>query len=348
MENRFKNLALGRLKRSSFIHQAKRICRQTPDLPEIGCPLKSIPEQTPWREKCKLTVQIQTNVKGIFDKKEQDSVQRKMATLSYIDEEYPQEQWVRVYTDGSAESAVRNGGAGVYIEFPDGTRDKSSVPTGKYCHNYDAETQAIKIATDKLLNSNLGSQYVVMLTDAKSVLEALQSRKLPELQTLLTQLSVQRRVVMQWIPSHCGVPGNEKADQLAGEGAKKEQPDVPVTYHQKKRIIKSIRKPPAPAQDDYFIMDRPEQVIIFRLRTGHNRLRNHMYTKFKIGVSAMCTCGNVPQTAEHVLQDCTDFDTLRQTFWPERTTVERKLYGPLNELTTTFLLFDISRLSVFY
>ena len=31
---------------------------------------------------------------------------------------------------------------------------------------------------------------------------------------------------MQWIPSHCGIPGNEKADQLAKEGAAEDQPDV--------------------------------------------------------------------------------------------------------------------------
>ena len=40
---------------------------------------------------------------------------------------------------------------------------------------------------------------------------------------------------MQWIPSHYGIPGNEKAEQLAKEGAAEDQPDVPITYHQKNR-----------------------------------------------------------------------------------------------------------------
>ena len=117
MENRFQNLAMGRLKRSSFIHQAKRLNRQTTDLPKVGIPLKSVPEQTPWREEeTEPEVCIQTEVKGILGKDEQNSIQRKTVTLSLLDEEYPHDLRVRVYTDGSAENAVKNGRAGVYIE----------------------------------------------------------------------------------------------------------------------------------------------------------------------------------------------------------------------------------------
>ena len=124
------------------------------------------------------------------------------------------------------------------------------------------------------------------------------------------------------------------------------KPDVPVTYHQKKRMIKSVRKPPTPAQDDYHVMDRPEQVIILRLRTGHNRLRNHIYTKFKIGESAMCTCGLAPQTANHILQDCPKYDISRRSFWPRETTVEDKLYGPLSELKQTVKFIQETTLQI--
>ena len=41
-------------------------------------------------------------------------------------------------------------------------------------------------------------------------------------------LSNNCRVALQWIPAHCGVPGNEQANKLAKEGADIEQPDANV------------------------------------------------------------------------------------------------------------------------
>ena len=335
MKDRFQNLAMGRLKRSSFIHQAKRLRRQISDLPNVVSPIKHVPEQTPWRDECGSQIHIQTHVTGILDKDEQNSLQRKTATLSFLDDEYPKDYWIRAYTDGSAQDTIKNGGAGVYIEYPNNSSETLKIPTGKFCHNYDAEIQAIKLAAERLVHTELESQPVVFLTDAKSVLQALQSRKLPDIETILTEMCKQRKVTMQWIPSHCGIPGNERADGLAKEGAAGEQPDVPVTYPQKKKMIKSNRKPPSPAEDDYHRLCRSEQIIILRLRTGHNRLRSHMYTKFKIGNTAMCTCGQASQTTKHILQDCPTFDGLRLTHWPRETTLEDKLYGHVYELKKT-------------
>jgi hypothetical protein len=79
------------------------------------------------------------------------------------------------------------------------------------------------------------------------------------------------------------------------------QSDTAVTYHQMKPIIKSIRKPQIQTQYDYQSMNRSEQVVIFRHRTGHNRLSSHMYAKFKILNSATCTCGQAPHITEHIL-----------------------------------------------
>jgi ribonuclease HI len=92
------------------------------------------------------------------------------------------------------------------------------------------------------LNINLGTKPVVFLTDARSALQALQSRKLLDQQVQLYQLCNKRKVTLKWIPSHYGVPGN---DRLAKEGDREKQPDSHVTNHQEKKMIRSIRKPPA-------------------------------------------------------------------------------------------------------
>ncbi|CAH1396541.1 unnamed protein product [Nezara viridula] len=33
---------------------------------------------------------------------------------------------------------------------------------------------------------------------------------------------------------------------------------------------------------------RRDQVLIFRLQTGHNRLKAHLFSKFKIGSTPLC------------------------------------------------------------
>ena len=46
-------------------------------------------------------------------------------------------------------------------------------------------------------------------------------------------------VVLQWIPGHSGIKGNDAADTLAKSGAALPQPDVPVNYETAVQIIKS-------------------------------------------------------------------------------------------------------------
>ena len=73
-------------------------------------------------------------------------------------------------------------------------------------------------------------------------------------------------------------------------------------------------------KDNYHLLGRGEQVKIFRLRTGHNRLRHHLFTKFGIGQSGECRRSAAAMTAEHVLQSCPQHD---------------KLYGNLGDLKKT-------------
>ncbi|GFV96934.1 reverse transcriptase [Trichonephila clavipes] len=42
---------------------------------------------------------------------------------------------------------------------------------------------------------------------------------------------------LQWVPSHVGVPGNERTDQRAKQGAESTQKEVPWTLRRVKSII---------------------------------------------------------------------------------------------------------------
>ena len=74
-------------------------------------------------------------------------------TLSTIDEQYPESSWIQVYTDGSATEAVRNGGAGVFIQYPNGQQQTADIPTGKQCSNYTAEVEALTQAANFIRSS---------------------------------------------------------------------------------------------------------------------------------------------------------------------------------------------------
>ena len=117
----------------------------------------------------------------------------------------------------SAENAVRNGGAGVYSQFAGGKEDKISLATGLYFTNYKAEAEALKTAAAHIEAwSTHASPNVVLLTDDLSVLQALQSNKDTELNDLSAALCRGHAVTLQWILSHCHVPGNEAADSSKG------------------------------------------------------------------------------------------------------------------------------------
>ena len=49
-------------------------------------------------------------------------------------------------------------------------------------------------------------------------------------------------VVLQWIPAHIGIRGNEIADQLAKGGREKEQPPSHLSYREVKTLIRNKKK----------------------------------------------------------------------------------------------------------
>jgi ribonuclease HI len=65
----------------------------------------------------------------------------------------------------------------------------------------------------------------------------------------LQEVARTRRVVLQWVPAHCGIPGNETADELAKLGAREEQPDNQVSFAEKKTLVKAAMRPKATSDE---------------------------------------------------------------------------------------------------
>ena len=185
---------------------------------------------------------------------------------------------------------------------------------------------------------------VVFLTDCKSVLQSL-GKQNPEKLTLdirhaLRELGNRSSIDLQWIPAHCGISGNEQADGLSKRGSNMEQFNHIVSYQEAKTIVKNKFNTSCSSSETDAIhqLQRDEQVIIFRLRTGHSRLLSHLY---RIGVSHTdeCHCKTGLQDTEHILQVCPSLGALRNSTWPESAELEKKLWGSKVDLarTTAFI-----------
>ncbi|GIY27267.1 hypothetical protein CDAR_455761 [Caerostris darwini] len=65
----------------------------------------------------------------------------------------------------------------------------------------------------------------VILCDSRAALVAIVSNNNPKAQDILdcryhleNLASLEKTIILQWVPAHCGVPGNEKADFLPKRG----------------------------------------------------------------------------------------------------------------------------------
>ena len=333
-----------RLKRISFVRQAKQTLEQHGDLQNhVPKELPASLAVPPWE--IHTVPEINLGVPGVNTKNSQTDLERRVLASTHIETSYPLDTWTRVFTDGSAEDAVKNGGAGIYVQFSKDEEEKVHLPTGFFSTNYKAEAMALEEAAKLLRNDPRTNKNVVFLTDALSVLQALKNNRDKDLNSLSMTMEALRRthnVELQWVPAHCGLSGNETADLLAKQGARGEQLDKTTTYNEEKTIIKACQKtkwrkqhPNHNKEDPYYKLNRHEQVIIFRLRTNHNRLKHHLHKTFRIGNTDQCPCGDGAQTAQHVLQSCRFYKDLREKTWPSPTLETQKLYGCLEALQCT-------------
>ena len=89
-------------------------------------------------------------------------------TLEMLEVKYPQANWTHIYTDGSAEDAVRNEGSGVFVRTPAGQTVSYSNATGRKGSNFKSALQnAVAYIAE------MKPQKTVILTDFKAALQSL-------------------------------------------------------------------------------------------------------------------------------------------------------------------------------
>ena len=230
------------------------------------------------------------SAKRFLELGEQPAPVLRTITLDLIDEKYNNAGWTHVYTDDLATEAVKDGGSGIVIKYPTGNVKRISIPAGHTCSNYKAELLAIQTALDSLEDLELNKRNIALFTDSLSALQGLDTDRddltLLKIKQSLSKLGEERNIDLQWIPAHCGIPGNEDPDKLAkiGSEANDDQPSSP-TYAEVKTIVKTKwnndwkknHSDYSMEKDAMHSMEREQQKTIFRLGTGHGCLRAHLH-----------------------------------------------------------------------
>ena len=298
---------------------------------------------------------IFTRTPGIERKAAKSDSERRSITLEHISANYPEEEWTQVYTDGSAIEATRDGDGGVYIKYR-AEEAHISVAAGKYATNFKAEAIALNTAateilpklgrpTRKLCSSLKPFQYFMPFKTPKT-------KELNNLTNILSKPNDRVEVTLQWISTYCGVRG-ESSDTLAKEGCGLEEHDKSVSYKNEKnhhQVSRSKKMSPKHHDfnptDGYHYLDRADQVILVRLRTGHSRINAHMYSKLKICQMDRCPCDTVPMTSQHQLQDCALHDFVRRETWPKDTSLRDKLFDDPQAPRRTAAIVRMTNVSI--
>ena len=131
---------------------------------------------------------------------------------------------LKIFTDGSV---LENKNAGAAFVIPAFKIEKQYY-LGKYFSIFSAELVAVKMALNYLLDQPINFIQVVICVDSQSVLSAIQSSQNKIRPNLIFEIKhhihclTLRGSVIQfcWVPSHCGIYGNEWVDRAAKQSAK--------------------------------------------------------------------------------------------------------------------------------
>ena len=228
----------------------------------------------------------------------------------------------KIYTDGSL---FDDGTSGAGIFFHTGNISRSfKLSTSSV---FTAEMVAILKALEEVNDRPSPPPKIAIFSDSRSALQAIQNGSttqrpeiLAEIQAILTCLNNRDiKVFFQWVPSHVGIRGNEKADSAAKTGAQSDTAPQIVLKPTHKDFYRKIESAGWIIWQEEYVkyasehnwpvpICHPDRDALFtgcpsKLAQLMSRIRvNHWRTKF---TKVKCVCGE-PPSFSHVLFQCDD------------------------------------------
>jgi ribonuclease HI len=253
--------------------------------------------------------------------------------------EYKYCHYLKVYTDGSV---LENGYCGSAYVIPS-MKVHKSFHIGKGFSIYTAELFAILKSLEFISNCNYGFYSILFCVDSLSVLQSVndwnncRSDIIFEIRHLIHRIRLRGiDVSFCWVPSHCGIQGNEIADRKAKDGANKWDDSVLVSniklsknemYSLLKKVVHKQINFVSPPVD--IKCSRNIQIIINKLRI------NSWNTKFTKDVTCLC---NKKLSIKHILLECPVF---KQSFQEKNIFISS---DNLEEILLNNRIFDIAKI----
>ncbi|XP_076549179.1 uncharacterized protein LOC143306598 [Osmia lignaria lignaria] len=240
---------------------------------------------------------------------------------------------------------------------------------GHHVTVFQAELLAIWACAKYDLERAHSGKHIYICNDSLAALRALHkveigSKLVRDCALTLRQLTLNNRVKLVWVPGHAGIPGNERANELARLGATSSQPyhEYPIgvsTYALKglakgwlnqeftriwhnangMRHTRALLEGPSQKLGDTLIhLDRAQLRMLVGLMTGHWYTRKHLVRMGLIEESTCPRCEEEDETPLHVLLRCRELRALRGsilgTLEPSSLSISARLVPTLLKLAT--------------
>lgn len=242
-----------------------------------------------------------------------------------------------------------------------------SLSTGTYATVHQSELFAISELCDNDLLKSGTDKDIFICSDSQSAIEAIRSplvssKMVLECKTRLNELGKDNKVTVLWVPGHEGIPGNEKADDLARSGADKQfigpEPKFGISMTTRKHIVKEwLHKTHQKVWSEYegarhtkiFLgtlsrevsksiinLSRSDIKRVVEAVTNHCGLNKYLFD-INCKDSPMCLCNHAKKTGSHIISDCPRYRYIRRSTLgkPELDAAELKLQSmDINDLAT--------------
>jgi len=272
-----------------------------------------ITPQCPWIELDNLTVN--PSLDGISGRSD-DPATIRIAAENAIRE------WdsdVTIFTDGSAEAGYKFGGSAAVVHIHDDP-PRTEIISRKgaaFTSSFEEEVQALISAAQWIKDNCVASSRPLIITDSQSVCSALvgHNSSVDSLRSSLATCTATIRI--QWVPSHCGITGNEEADAAANSARLLPGARRPISMRGilpviKKNIVDPPTRPEYACLDEIYscyskeresqISSRWDQTYLARLRGTHHWDLRTQLNRVDESYSALCPrCGLADDTTPHLL-----------------------------------------------